>query len=60
MILARSPYLAHLIMSLMPGSTLQLAFTDGNITEEVGFSSSFLPPLSYLFLVSLPLPPLTC
>ncbi|BEI83452.1 hypothetical protein CcaverHIS002_0400560 [Cutaneotrichosporon cavernicola] len=34
LILARSPYLAHLILSLMPGSTLQLAFTDGNITEE--------------------------
>lgn len=35
-ILARSPYLAHLIMSLPPGSTMQLAFTDENITEEVG------------------------
>ncbi|GMK58591.1 hypothetical protein CspeluHIS016_0600330 [Cutaneotrichosporon spelunceum] len=34
LILARSPYLAHLILSLMPGSTLQLAFTDENITEE--------------------------
>ncbi|CAK9787124.1 hypothetical protein CC85DRAFT_286025 [Cutaneotrichosporon oleaginosum] len=34
LILARSPYLAHLIITLMPGSTLQLAFTDENITEE--------------------------
>ncbi|WVQ78754.1 hypothetical protein IAT38_000841 [Cryptococcus sp. DSM 104549] len=34
LILARSPYLAHLLSSVAPGSTVQLAFVDKNITEE--------------------------
>ncbi|KAL1409555.1 hypothetical protein Q8F55_003540 [Vanrija albida] len=37
LILARSPYLAHLMSNSMPGSTIQLSFTDENITEEAAY-----------------------
>ncbi|WVQ74493.1 hypothetical protein IAR50_004094 [Cryptococcus sp. DSM 104548] len=34
LILARSPYLAHLMAASAPGSTVPLSFTDANITAE--------------------------
>ncbi|OXG45507.1 hypothetical protein C359_00192 [Cryptococcus neoformans Bt120] len=34
LILARSPYLAHLMSAAAPGTTIHLSFTDGNVTEE--------------------------
>jgi hypothetical protein len=34
-ILARSPYLARLLANSMPGGSVQLLFTDENISEEV-------------------------
>ncbi|WWD16618.1 hypothetical protein CI109_101047 [Kwoniella shandongensis] len=33
-VLARSPYLAHLLLNVVPGSTIHLSFVDENITEE--------------------------
>ncbi|ODN97352.1 hypothetical protein L198_03915 [Cryptococcus wingfieldii CBS 7118] len=34
LILARSPYLAHLMAASAPGSTIKLSFADANITQE--------------------------
>ncbi|KAK8861461.1 hypothetical protein IAR55_002281 [Kwoniella newhampshirensis] len=33
-VLARSPYLAHLMLNVVPGSSVRLSFVDENITEE--------------------------